>query len=499
MRILPLVSLAVTLLPALVYAAPREKNCASDDELVQWLVQGDFERVDNKLSSAIADHDRGAISDMAVLDMLIEIDDMERKCVETAITKWVSAKPKSYAAAVANGAHLIRQAWKARGNAWASKTSKAQFAAMKEWGHKAQLELERSLKLHPKPIFTYERLIENAYVVGKEGEPERWLDLANKVAPSNIIARRIYIRFATPRWDGSYEKMWNVVQEMRSSGAPQWNQDCVEAVFHRTWLYDDNRTDEETVDSLGPIVGGTCSKAKDHYTRASALWRLNRLKEAEQDFGRAYELETDTENKGYYVYWRGRARKELGDTAAAISDYEVAESLGYPSGIIAVAWMYRFGNKQIPSDPKKALELCEKALRTDKTGEALRCVASFYFDGLIVKEDKKRAMSMLIKSANAGDSLSMQSYADMLWDGYEIKQDRAAAVQWWCKSARAGNEVGNERLMENLGFDSDGASDWTCEEMAGFFATPEVVKAIRYPRWYAQRTWDRVKGVFGKN
>jgi tetratricopeptide (TPR) repeat protein len=104
---------------------------------------------------------------------------------------------------------------------------------------KAQVDLEASVALDPKPLLSYA----NAMIItGDRGDllgSRRLLDRAVSIDPKNYIARATYISVIETRWGGSHEMMQQFLEECRQAKLSAEHMRLLESVVaeDQGWIY----------------------------------------------------------------------------------------------------------------------------------------------------------------------------------------------------------------------------------------------------------------------
>lgn len=128
---------------------------------------------------------------------------------------WAVAAPKSWAALAARGAWHYGMGWDARGHAYTSKTTDAQFSAMTEQHTLAARDLEEALKRRPQLLAAHVALID----IGRSGSGpaadaavDEHFAAATKLCPQCITPRIAFAWSRAPRWGGSVPAMMDAVK-----------------------------------------------------------------------------------------------------------------------------------------------------------------------------------------------------------------------------------------------------------------------------------------------
>lgn len=132
---------------------------------------------------------------------------------EPMLNLWVQQFPSSYGPYVARAKYYSACGWKARGGAWASKTTEKQFEEMQRYFVLAMQDIADGIKLNPDLDVCYEMMIMIGSAVGNEELKDNALAEALKHHPYAHRVRKQYLYTLTPRWGGSYNKMEKFVDE----------------------------------------------------------------------------------------------------------------------------------------------------------------------------------------------------------------------------------------------------------------------------------------------
>lgn len=131
------------------------------------------------------------------------------------LDEWVERFPKSYAARLARGVYFSRMGWEQRGTQSARETSAENFRGMQHYFALARGDLEASLAMSPRPVLSYQYLINIANTGHSYAEAAFWLDNALKLDPYAARVRTAYLYGLRPEWGGSLEEMEEFVAVTR--------------------------------------------------------------------------------------------------------------------------------------------------------------------------------------------------------------------------------------------------------------------------------------------
>ncbi|MDR0735965.1 MAG: SEL1-like repeat protein [Zoogloeaceae bacterium] len=241
---------------------------------------------------------------------------------------WVKAQPESYAARLGLGRLQLYAAWEARGNKFASETSREQFDKMAELAQKSLENLQASLSLFEKPYSSYTNLIEVDALLS-QGQMQHYLDSAIKIDPAATHAYRRYLTYNTPRWGGSFKHLESLLAEIKQGPMPPQKQADLEA---------EALTFKGSDESLRRNPAGAASlylQAYDRFPGQNTVWRLywaakefKRAKQTERTievYTRIIEAYPD-EAKAYFE--RGYQYDQMSNYELALKDFVASAKLG---------------------------------------------------------------------------------------------------------------------------------------------------------------------------
>jgi tetratricopeptide (TPR) repeat protein len=218
---------------------------------------------------------------------------------------WVAASPDSFAPFLARGTHWVRAAYARRGSKWAGETPSEDFASMEEALPKAAADLERALLIRPKLIAAMrEHLNLNLLSAGGHRKNSEVIARALDICPSCFQIRVTYLHTLKPRWGGSYDQMRRFIQERSDDRNPRLR-----------------------------LLPGYIDLDQAQDLRADKKYEAALVKaDGACTLGEHWE----------FLVSRARARVELNDLAAALSDLDRALVLrpGHPDILAERAYAY---------------------------------------------------------------------------------------------------------------------------------------------------------------
>jgi hypothetical protein len=81
------------------------------------------------------------------------------------------------------------------------------LAYMAQMNVKAKQDLALALRIQPTQYLAVLHLLNIAQLEGDRDAAQRYLEIGNRLLPSNIMLRARYLVLLEPRWGGSYEQM----------------------------------------------------------------------------------------------------------------------------------------------------------------------------------------------------------------------------------------------------------------------------------------------------
>lgn len=133
--------------------------------------------------------------------------------VRPVVDAWKRQSPQSAFAYAASGVARVREAWDARGTAWAAETSQSKFEAMQRLSTEAADDLQRAVAMDKRMMPAYAAMIRLA---GLNGEREYALTAARRgleIDPADYLIWSRLIWISQPKWGGSIAAMQKVVAE----------------------------------------------------------------------------------------------------------------------------------------------------------------------------------------------------------------------------------------------------------------------------------------------
>lgn len=282
--------------------------------------------------------------------------------LESKFDAWVSAYPKSYSARLARGLYRISAAWERRGSQYAYETTDNQFKGFTEGLNQAKADLEASIKLVSRPIWSYTALIKVSKGLGLgPGSNRLLLDKALKIDPKAYLPRLEYQNTLTPKWSGSVRLMEEFLNECKNSLLSTKNKERIESRHH--------------------FYLGEKAQLEKNYKQGSDL------------FFKAYQLDNDP----HLLFQSGQSALDgsLYDLAFQRFDVLVKMHPKYPYGYNQRGWIYESHFK----DDEKSFNDYMTAAELGNSYAQNR-VGWWYMTGKYVERDYYRAEIYLRRAAD---------------------------------------------------------------------------------------------------
>jgi len=160
----------------------------------------------------------------------------------------------------------------------------------------------------------------------------------------------------------------------------------------------DKKEYESAIKHYSKAIEMSPFEAMQYFNRGIALYKSGKMKEAEEDFGKALILDQRMVNA---LSYRGLCREKLGKEKAALEDYTRAMQQQPDDVSIQnnLAWLYATGKEGGVRDKLKALEHASRAaaLSKEKNAGVLDTLARVYFiNGKVIEsiETEKKAIDL---------------------------------------------------------------------------------------------------------
>ena len=316
---------------------------------------------------------------------------------EPVLNDWVAKYPASHAALAARGNYFVSQGLDARGTAYVRDTPEENIRTMEHYLGKARTDLERSLKLTPKPYIGRLSLMTIARTSGSRASEKKHYLEAVTLAPQSVELRLAHMVSLEPRWGGSAAEMQAFAAEARAQLIDPAAAARVQARIpayraHERQSAKDYANALKLYDeaaALDAAAGVLCDRS----------WVLSQLKRDSEAFADV-KLALSKQRDHRYCLERAVSQAgRAGDADEAISVLNMVLEVDPDSrhALNQRGWKYQQAGKQSAAfqDYLASAELGD--------GWAQLQVGKFYWSGLGVKEDREESLVWLKKSAAQGE------------------------------------------------------------------------------------------------
>ncbi len=286
-----MVLLALLALAPMTSAAQPSARGEARAQLVALALAGKVADIEHAMQSAQEAFERDPTEIHRIGGLLDGIEDKRLPFydIERQLDQWVARAPKSYAARLLRGHYLGVAAGRARGTAWARKTSEAQFAKMRELHARSRTDLQAAIETARVPLHARVRLMWNALVGGQRQLFREQYELALAHSPGNLRLRRVWMASLEPRWGGSHEAMDRYAAESATALTPAQAAELKAASLsdQASMLNSAQQYDEAVQKWSAALL--ISNSASFYSSRAEPLARLGRVQEALDDLQTAFK------------------------------------------------------------------------------------------------------------------------------------------------------------------------------------------------------------------
>lgn len=307
----------------------------------------------------------GKISDESVYRSLDRFTLDATDGQEALFDAWVAAYPKSYVALTARGYYYRGKAGRIRGGKYARETSAVQFAGHNEYMTKARSDLLKAAELDPKPTLSYLRLITIAGSTENLAQAKRMREMALKADPKSMIAHRVYLKYAAPKWQGSIAELAAAERDAAASAMSETDKRRYRAYYYYMVGDEMDRIDkpDDAIDMFWRAHREGAEKENYNALERGAWVAEKNLK---YDEAMKFLDELLATSKSAELWARKKRgyilETQFGKLDKAFADYSVAVELGDGWAETRLGWWYDNGI-HVPRDEQKARELWQRAAR----------------------------------------------------------------------------------------------------------------------------------------
>jgi tetratricopeptide (TPR) repeat protein len=314
-----------------------------------------------------------------------------------ALDEWVLKYPASYVARTARGTFHVWQGLDARGTASIADTPEENLETMRAYFDLGWKDLERSLRLSPKPYLSRYAMLAVEKTAGSATGAREHYQEAVKLAPQSIDLRLARMASLEPRWGGSYPEMEAFLAQARAELKDPT------AVARLAARIPANRAQERR-------------QAKD-YVQALKLY---------DEAIALYPAAGTLCNRSYVLGQLDREREAFADVKLALS--KVRDNRYCLERAVYLA-------AKIPENDE-AIQVLTLVTEVDRSS-----VYAFTQRGWRYRQVGKLDLALqdYVVAAKLGDAWAQLQAGKAYWGGHGVKEDREEALVWLRKAAAQGN------------------------------------------------------------
>jgi tetratricopeptide (TPR) repeat protein len=325
----------------------------------ELLLADRFDELNQRFSAAQNAYRSGIATDQELRVAIREFYDTDPS-LGPKYDAWVARFSNSYVAHLARGIYYARVGGDLRGvNSMDDTPSESLLAADSAYD-KAMAELAISIRLDPKPIFSFVNFIYLSRERGDLSESRRWLDKADSIDPGNYVARAMYMSAIETRWGGSQQIMRAFLEECRAAKLSDNNMHLLESVVieDQGWIHqfvDHDYAAAEADYRKSGALGGD----KQLANLSAVLFEQGKYREALEPLNEELQARP---NDPEILTNRSEAYFEIGMSREGIADLHVAADGGNSYAQNNLGRYYMIGIPGIlAADPRTALEWFKKS------------------------------------------------------------------------------------------------------------------------------------------
>jgi TPR repeat protein len=315
----------------------------------ELLLTNQFTELDQRFTAAQKAYASGAATETDLRIALREFYDSD-PALEPKYDRWVATFPNSYVAHLARGIYYSEVGYRRRGVLSTEETPDSDLTAAHDAHDKAKTELATSMRLDPKPLFSYAFAIEVARSHGDLSEKRHLLDRANVIDPANFVARARYMSAIETRWGGNQQMMLAFLEECRKAKLSDDDMQLLESVIveDQGWIHqfiDHDYTAAEAAYRKSGALGGD----RQLGNLVVVLLEQNKFREAIELL--TEELKNQPGDPALLTH-RSSAYMNAGMPREAIADLRAAAQSGYSNAQNNLGVYYMEGVPGVlPADP----------------------------------------------------------------------------------------------------------------------------------------------------
>jgi TPR repeat protein len=305
----------------------------------ELLLADRFAELDQRFSAAQGAYSSGKATDQELREAIREFYDTD-PALAPKYDAWVAKFSESYVAHLARGIYYARAGETTEGIATA--------------------EITKSMRLDPRPIFSYAYAIFISMDEGRLSESRHWLDEADSIDAGNYVARARYMSAIETRWGGSQEMMQAFLEECRAANLSDSNMKLLESVVveDQGWVHqfvDHDYAAAELAYRKSAALGGD----KQLANLVVVLFEQRKFREALEPLTEELQERPDDPE---LLMGRSSAYFQAGLAREGLADLRVAADGGDATAQNNLGSYYMMGIEgALARDPVKGVEWFEKS------------------------------------------------------------------------------------------------------------------------------------------
>jgi tetratricopeptide (TPR) repeat protein len=198
------VRISINSIFAILALAASASIChAAGNDVLSWVEGNDIGSLNKYYGDIQHGFESGAVTEVDLRNAYRPLYMLDATGAKN-LTIWAEGAPRSYVAHLALGIYLKKLGEKVRGEKFVEETPVEKLIEAESYFARANRELSKSLSLTSKPYLSIFHMLSIAAWMGERSNAETLLTAANKMFPSNALARCRFVKILLPRWGGSY-------------------------------------------------------------------------------------------------------------------------------------------------------------------------------------------------------------------------------------------------------------------------------------------------------
>jgi tetratricopeptide (TPR) repeat protein len=210
---------------------------------------------------------------------------------EAAMDAWIAARPESHTAHLVRASAHIETGFYFRGSAFASKTTRAQFAGMVREFDLAEQQIALALRADPRAVAGYWLLLTIAQGRSEPAGAREALRRALLVRPRSVRSRVMFMLLLEPKWGGSIQSMTAFANSADSKTAEEPRLKLLHGFV--AWGESHDAASHKQHAEAVAAARRALTFGEDwhfHDALATALWDIDDIRGATEEFEKAAQL-----------------------------------------------------------------------------------------------------------------------------------------------------------------------------------------------------------------